>query len=254
MNRAKTTQLSVLRSDRITPNMQRITLHGDGLYDFPDDCEGGYIKLLFNLQGSTDLSTLAENEQPIMRTYTIRSFHQKNQTIDVDFVRHETCDLECGFAGRWAMTANIGDRINISGPGNSSYLNINADWYFMVADMTSLPALSAKLRTLNTRAKGYVVIKIIEQADIQHIAIPSNIQVIWTTDNNSLLSHVTSLPWLEGDVSVWVACEFDIMRAMRNYFRNEKNISKDNIYISSYWKKGISEDGHKIIKRQDAAL
>jgi len=253
MNKPKTTQLSVTKSVRITPNMQRITLQGHGLNNFPSDCEGSYIKLLFDQRGTTDLTTLQPDERPVMRTYTISRFFPSSQTIDVDFVRHETCDLNCGFAGRWAMNVNIGDTINIAGPGNSSLLNTTADWYFMVGDMTSLPALSAKLRTISARAKGYVVIKIIEQSDIQHIAIPSNMQVIWTTDNDSMLSHVTSLPWLDGDVSVWVACEFDMMRAMRNFFRNEKEVAKDNIYISSYWKKGVSEDGHKIIKRQDAA-
>ncbi len=254
MNRPETTPLSVVRSARISPNMQRITLHGEGLNNFPAECEGSYIKLLFSQRGSTDLSTLTSSERPVMRTYTISRFDRSAQTINVDFVRHETCDLQCGFAGRWAVNAKAGDTINVAGPGNSSYLNTDADWYFMVADMTSLPALSAKLRTLDARSKGYAVIKIIEQADIQHIAIPSNMQVIWTTDDNSLLSHVTSLPWLDGDISVWVACEFDMMRAMRNYFRSDKNVPKDNIYISSYWKKGVSEDGHKIIKREDATL
>jgi NADPH-dependent ferric siderophore reductase len=42
------------------------------------------------------------------------------------------------------------------------------------------------------------------------------------------------------------------MRALRQYFRNEKEVDRENIYISSYWKKGVSEDGHKVIKREDA--
>ncbi len=46
--------------------------------------------------------------------------------------------------------------------------------------------------------------------------------------------------------------EFDSMRALRQYFRNEKEVDRENIYISSYWKQGVSEDGHKVIKREDA--
>jgi NADPH-dependent ferric siderophore reductase len=42
------------------------------------------------------------------------------------------------------------------------------------------------------------------------------------------------------------------MRALRQYFRNEKQVKRENIYISSYWKLGVSEDGHKTIKQQDA--
>jgi len=39
---------------------------------------------------------------------------------------------------------------------------------------------------------------------------------------------------------------------LRHYFRNEKQVDKDNLYISSYWKEGTTEDGHKIIKQKDA--
>ena len=60
------------------------------------------------------------------------------------------------------------------------------------------------------------------------------------------------LPWFSGVVSVWGACEFDDMRALRGYFRNEKEVQKDKIYISSYWKSDGPEDGHKVIKREDA--
>ncbi len=49
---------------------------------------------------------------------------------------------------------------------------------------------------------------------------------------------------------MWCACEFDDMRALRDYFRNQRNVEHDRIYISSYWKNGVSEDGHKVLKRQ----
>jgi NADPH-dependent ferric siderophore reductase len=42
------------------------------------------------------------------------------------------------------------------------------------------------------------------------------------------------------------------MKALRDFFKKEKNISKENLYISSYWKLGINEDEHKIEKRNDA--
>ncbi|NVJ56308.1 MAG: siderophore-interacting protein, partial [Vibrionaceae bacterium] len=38
----------------------------------------------------------------------------------------------------------------------------------------------------------------------------------------------------------------------RQYLRNDKQVKRENIYISSYWKQGVSEDGHKVIKQQDA--
>ncbi len=245
--------LTVISTQQITPNMQRVTLQGEGLAKFPENCEGSYIKLIFNAEGGTDIdfANMGEGQRPSMRTYTIRSISHQNQTIEVDFVRHITHDLQCGFAGRWAMNAQVGDQIFIAGPGAIQDMKTDVDWFFMAADMTALPALSAKARLLPADAKGYAVIKVIEQADAQEIEVPENLKVIWVTEE-SLEEKVREMPWLDGEVSVWVACEFDSMRALRAYFRNEKEVDRENIYISSYWKEGVSEDGHKSLKQQDA--
>lgn len=244
---------TVTKTETISANMQRITLQADGFADFPEHCEGSYFKFLFDAQGSTDLSQLAEGENPVMRTYTIAKFSKEESTIDVDLVRHEVTDLCCGFTARWAMNCVVGDNIYIRGPGTLLDIKSDTDWFFTVADMTALPGLSAKIRLLPSDAKGYAVIKVIEADDIRAIEAPENIEIIWLLEDESLPDKVKSLPWLSGSVSVWVACEFDAMRALRGYFRNEKEVPKDNIYISSYWKLGVTEDGHKVIKRADAA-
>ncbi|AYO06944.1 siderophore-interacting protein [Vibrio parahaemolyticus] len=244
--------LVVTDTETITPNMQRITLQGEALSHFPRDCEGSYIKLLFNDMGGADLSILSEDDRPIMRTYTIRRFHLETSSIEVDFVRHVTQDLQCGFAARWAMAAQKGDTISIVGPGSISNLNTEADWFFMAADMTALPALSAKIRTLPEEAKGYAVISVMSPADIQPLHAPADMALIWLTEGQALADSVRELEWLDGNASIWCACEFDSMRALRQYFRNEKEVDRENIYISSYWKQGVSEDGHKVIKREDA--
>ncbi|ELA6769145.1 siderophore-interacting protein, partial [Vibrio parahaemolyticus] len=232
--------LVVTDTKTITPNMQRITLQGEALSHFPRDCEGSYIKLLFNDMGGPDLSILSEDDRPIMRTYTIRRFHPETSSIEVDFVRHVTQDLQCGFAARWAMAAQKGDTINIVGPGSISNLNTEADWFFMAADMTALPALSAKIRTLPEEAKGYAVISVMSPADIQPLHAPADMALIWLTEGQALADSVRELEWLDGNASIWCACEFDSMRALRQYFRNEKEVDRENIYISSYWKQGVS--------------
>lgn len=252
MNKPSPMLLTVLNTYKVTANMQRITLQGDALAQFPKDCAGNYIKLLFNLVGGTDLTTLHDNEKPVMRTYTIRNFSSIDHTIEIDFVRHITEDLQCGFAARWALNAQIGDTISIVGPGTIKDIKTDVDWFLMVADMTALPALSAKIKGLPFNAKGYAVIKVIEKNDIQSLEAPSNIEIIWLTENESLNDVVNSLSWLPGTTSIWSACEFDAMRQLRSYYKNEKQVDHENIYISSYWKKGVSEDGHKVIKKQDA--
>lgn len=244
--------LTVNSSTQISANMQRIQLSGDELERYPTHCAGGYIKLLFNHNGGTDLTGYSPENRPLMRTYTIRSFDSAALTMDVDFVRHECNDDKSGFAAKWAMNAKPGDTIHVGGPGTIKSHNLEADWFMMVADMTALPALSAKVKELPSDAKGYAVIKVIEEADIVEIEAPEGLDVHWITGNDSLSDKVKSLTWLEGEVSVWSASEFDDMRALRQYFRNDKNVDRDNIYISSYWKQGVTEDGHKVIKQEDA--
>jgi NADPH-dependent ferric siderophore reductase len=152
------------------------------------------------------------------------------------------------------MSAEVGDMISVTGPGLIQGLNLESDWFFLVADMTSLPALSAKLRTLPETAVGHAVVQINSAEDKQTLDGPQGIKVTWLiedTTSESLSQTVRNTEWLEGQVSVWTACEFESMRELRQYFRSEKEVPKENIYISSYWKRGVTEDGHKVLKRQD---
>ncbi|MDN6276673.1 siderophore-interacting protein [Psychrobacter sp.] len=238
----------------ITPNMRRITLGGEGMHDFPVDQESAYIKLIFPQE---------EGRKPNMRTYTI--IQQRDDEIDVDFVLHGS-DPEGeqgqkshkGLASHWAKTTEIGDSILVGGPGAKKIINNEADWFLLVADMTALPAVTVNLAQLPDDAEGYAVIEVISEADIQPLEKPKNIDIHWivnpvVTDSHSpLLERVKMLTWLAGAVSVWAACEFNSMRALRHYFKQEKEVAKTHLYISSYWKLDNSENEHKVIKRQDA--
>ncbi|ARP40058.1 siderophore-interacting protein [Vibrio syngnathi] len=255
MSKPSPITLTVTQTSTITPNMQRITLSGEGLSKYPTECAGGYIKLLFSPLGTADLSQLNDGQRPTMRTYTIRQYNPVENWIEVDFVRHITTDLQCGFAARWAMNAKVGDTVSVAGPGLIQGLNLESDWFFLVADMTSLPALSAKVKSLPEHAVGHAVIQINSAADKQTLEAPQGIKVIWLIEDETeetLSQTVRNLEWLDGQVSIWTACEFESMRELRQYFRNEKQVAKENIYISSYWKRGVTEDGHKVLKQQDA--
>ena len=89
----------------------------------------------------------------------------------------------------------------------------------------------------------------ISEKDIQQLQRPKGIEIHWITET-SMADEVLTLTWLEGEVMVWCACEFNVMRELRQYFRNDKEVQRDNLYISSYWKQGASEDSHKAIKRK----
>lgn len=242
-------QLSVSQSQRISPNMQRITLHGKDLEEFPTGYEGGYVKLVFPTAGTA---------KAVMRTYTIRKFTPQNLSLDIDLVLHGELDKNAGPASTWALQTKPGDSMQMFGPGKVKTATLKADWFLFAGDMTALPAISCQLEQLPENSKGYAVIEINSEHDQQPLQKPNGISILWVinshpdTENTVLSDAVKTLPWLAGKPSIWTACEFSNMRLLRTYFKKDKQVSRDQIYISSYWKIGQSEDKHKVIKKQDA--
>ena len=249
-------QLTVQQCLNVSANMRRVILTGAALHDFPRNSEGGYIKLLFTHAGTAltgdNQHELEPGSRPVMRTYTVRYFDAEKQRLSVDFVMHEHNGVQ-GIASHWAANAQEGDQIMIAGPGPVKHLNQSADWFFLAGDMTALPALSCNLERLPLDAKGYAVIEITEEADQQILVKPEGIHIEWVIKaEQKLPKAVESLTWLEGTAAVWAACEFSMMRQLRQYFKNERKVERENLYISSYWKAGRSEEEHKVDKRKDA--
>jgi NADPH-dependent ferric siderophore reductase len=254
-------QLVVSHSQRISPNMQRITLQGQDLAEFKTDDEGSYIKLVFPVEDESSLrssSAVDSDARVIMRTYTIRKFNPVDLTLDIDFVLHGEFGKNSGPASTWAAQTKPGDSMLMFGPGKVKAATLEVDWFLFAGDMTALPAISCQLEQLPAHATGYAVIEINSKQDQQSLKKPEGIDILWVinphpdTENTVLSDAVKALPWLTGIPSIWAACEFSNMRLLRAYFKKDKQVSRDQLYISSYWKSGQSEDKHKIIKKQDS--
>lgn len=247
--RAKRTA-RVIRKETLSPHFIRIVLGGPGLSDFPEGYEGGYIKLV--------LPPLPNSEKPRVRSYTIRHFAPQTHELSLDFACHPGDDNQ-GPASQWAATVEVGDEITIDGPGAVKPLDAEADWVLIAGDMTALPAISVNLEALPNTAKGYAVVEVLSEADKLAIDVPPNVELHWvinsqpTSPNTCLADAVKELPWLEGKPSVWLASEFDTMRNLRSYFKLGRQVDRDNLYVSSYWKMGETDEGNKAAKKRDAA-
>lgn len=233
----------------ITPNMRRIVFGGPELADFPAGKEGGYIKLIF-----PDLPR-ANPKRPVMRTYSIRAHDKAAGQIVVDFALHNDTG---GIAIEWALQAKPGDEMLISGPGTIKMVPPDADWYLIAADMTGLPAALCNLERLPDGAKGHVVFEIASEADQLDLALPQGMDLQWVVNphpdrsKTQLFDAIKAAEWHGGVPFVWSACEFDTMRSLRSYYRTERAVLKQNLYLSSYWCAGRTEDQHKIDKNKDA--
>lgn len=247
MARPEPRTLEVLSRAQITRNMVRIALGGPGLAGFPSDTQGGYVKLRLSQGGG--------GEKPVVRTYTIRHHHA--DALDIDFVVHGLDHAEPGPAVSWALSANPGDTIMVGGPGPAKPLPKGMDRYLVAGDMTALPAISVNLEALPHDARGAAVIEIQHEDDRQDIAAPEGFAIHWLinphpgSDPELLLGRLRELGWETGDTYAWVAAEFSAMRTLRDYFRGERGLGSDRLYVSSYWKQGEDEDRHRVTKRAD---
>lgn len=247
-------QVQVQSSQRLTPTMQRLILTGEDLHKFPDTPAGSYIKLLFNQYGEPFTQSPTAEDTVLMRTYTVRDADAGAGTLTVDFMLHGE-GVESGPASHWAVTAQPGDTIYFGGPGSSKGLAEERDWVLLMGDMTALPAISAQLAALPADTKGYAVISIEHQDDKQVLTHPEGIGIIWVenTGTDTLAGSLNKLEWLAGTPAIWAACEFSSMRAIRSTLDEQFNVPRSQVYVTSYWRKGRSEDQHKIDKREDLA-
>lgn len=240
----------VLARTQITPNMLRITLGGEGLSGFPANTTGGYIKLRLPPENG--------KTKPIIRTYTIRAQDETAGTIDVDFVLHRDVFGCCGPATDWAAQAQVGDMVEIAGPGPAKPLVEGFETYVVAGDMSALPAISINLEALPDDATGYAVIEIQEESDKQNIPCPKGVELEWLinpkpgSQPDLLTDRLRARDWAKTSVYAWVASEFGTMRSLRDFFREEKGLGSGQLYISSYWKAGSTEEVHKLAKREDA--
>ena len=207
--------LRVKRTALLSPTLKRITLSGPALNGFPTDSDGAHIKLMFPQAHQVDpvLPTLGpqgpiwppDSERPIVRTYSVSQYHADAGELAVDFVLHG----DNGPGSRWAKRAKPGDAIGVAGPGGPDRVQLQADWFLLVADASALGALAAALRTLPDGARGYALIEVAQADEMFALATPPQLSLEWLLRGSQpagastlLLDKVKSLPWLAGTPSV----------------------------------------------------
>ena len=228
--------LTVAGSERVSPSMHQITLGGEALRNFPKGQDGGYFKLI--------LEPGTEGKKALMRTYTIR--RQRETEIDILFALHG--GHADGPATGWALGAQIGDPMTIRGPGPAK----------PSGDRAAIPAITANLEAMDRNAEGVAVLEVQHKEDAVAIDAPEGIELKWIINNEPglhpslLVDELRNVDLPNCEIAGWGACEFESMKLVRAFFREELGLSPRNLYTSSYWKLGLTETQHKAVKREDA--
>lgn len=250
--------LTVKRARHITPHMIRVTFGGAELDGLPQGREGANCKLLLPeaREDRTNFVTrLAEGPAPVRRTYTVRHYRPAEQEMDIDFVDHG----DSGPASAWARAAKPGAFLGFSGPGPVKVDHFDADFYMLGADMSALPMAAAVLEAMPRDAQGVAFFEITTPQDKQPIDAPDGVAIHWLLhpeahlSSNAVLKHIKSMKWPNGRVQICLAGEHGAIATLRKYLLTERGLDRTDCYISGYWKIGLVEDEHQILKRAEPA-
>ena len=247
--------LTVLRREQLSAHMVRIVAGGPGFADYiNNDFVDRYVKIVFPQPGvdypePLDLwairETLPREQWPYTRTYTVRWVDTAAGELAIDFVVHG----DEGLAGPWAAKAEPGDSLIFTGPGGAYNPDPAADWYLLAGDEAALPAMAAVIESLPGHARGLAFIEVGSDADIQELAAPAGLELVWLQrggvaagESDQLVEAVRNAAWPEGRVNVFAHGERGYMKGLRDVLFRERGLDRSQVSLSGYWAKGRVED------------
>ncbi|MFG3173394.1 siderophore-interacting protein [Streptomyces sp. NPDC048200] len=260
-NRSRLHRGRVLRVEWVTPHMARVVLGGEGLKEFTaGQYTDHYVKLIFPLEEVRypepfDISAIRrdfpQDQWPKTRTYTVRQWDPDAVELSVDFVYHG----ESGLAGPWAAKVKPGEEIYFIGPGGGYAPRAEADWHLFVGDESVLPAIGASLEALPSGAVAKAFIEVSGPEEEQEIRTSADADIVWLHRGerqigDALQEAVSALDFPAGTVDAFVHGEAHFVKAVRRHLRVERGLTRDQLSISGYWRRGADEEGWQSSKSE----
>lgn len=253
--------LEVVSATWIAPHLVRVRARGADLTPFRESPHTDrYVKITFvkpelGLEPPYDLAalreTLAPEDLPVTRTYTVRAV--EGDELAIDFVVHG----DEGLAGPWAARAQPGDRMVVSSPGGAYSPDPAASWHLFAGDESALPAIAAALEALGSDAVGVALLEVACSADELPLVAPSGVEVVWlhrgeaAAGTSGVLAEAVAA-WVvpEGRGQVFAHGEREAMKALRDVFFRVWGLERAQVSLSGYWAYGRTEDRFQAEKRE----
>jgi NADPH-dependent ferric siderophore reductase len=239
-------RINVLAVHKLSPRMRRVTFGGPDLATFAWSGPAAHIKIIFPEPGlglGLDTVAVPEPDGPrpaTTRTYTPRAFDAKALTLDVDFVLHGH-----GPASEWAAQARIGQQLVMMGPGPGYALDTETPWYVLIGDDAALPAIETILDALPPQMDITVLLEVAETDEARTIAGPANADVRWLARGDdpqaagtALLEELATFAWPAGEGRVYVGCESNAMRRIRQVVLEGSKLDRSRVISRGYWRVG----------------
>lgn len=251
---------TVVRTEQLTSRMVRVVLGGEGLAGFtPTEFTDQYVNALFLPAGAPydvpfDLEAARAGDAdhaPKGRRETIRRWDPDTREVTIDLVTHG----DEGHAGRFALSARPGDRLQMTGPNGGYAPSSDADWHLLVGDESTLPAIGAALDAMSEGAVVRVV-AVVDDGDHEiGLTSPAEVETVWVHrhehegDAHALLHAVETLQFPAGTPQVFVHGEAGEVRSIRKHLLGERGIPREGQSISPYWRRAHTDEQWRKIKR-----
>jgi len=257
--------LDVVGTKRVSPNVVRVTLGGEGMdhftpmgYDqwfrlFLSRPDQDVLRLPTRSSGLWYVQYLAtpRAKRPYVRNYTVRAVRADLRELDVDFVVHG----DEGPASRFALTAEPGERVGLLDQGVGYNPRVEHDWTLVVADETGLPAVAGICESLPDDARGLAVVEIPDAGDVQDFRVPDGVELRWVVrgddaaaggadaDHHALpgrlaLDTVLGADLPAGPVYAYAVGESSLATGVRRHLVNDRGVPKANVDFVGYWRHG----------------
>lgn len=240
-------ELRLVSAADVTPLLRRLTFAGADLARFAS-ADDLHVRLYLPPPGlavpewprlGADGRTLwpPDERRPALRYYTIRRVDPERGLVEIDFVRH----VDGGPGAEFAETARPGAVVGMAGPVGRTIGP--AAFHVLAGDETALPAIARVLEGLDSAARGRVLVEVAGPQEEIPLAAPPGVTVRWLHRNGApagapdrLLPAVRDGVWPEdGDVFVWIGCEFALAKTLRRYVERERGLPKSRHLIVGYW-------------------
>jgi NADPH-dependent ferric siderophore reductase len=239
----------VISTERVTANMIRLVLGGEGLEGFAaGEFTDHYVKLQVPPPGAgyaapfdvEDIKArLPQDQWPRTRSYTVRAWDPERLELTVDVVVHG----DKGVAGPWAAAAGPGDKLQLQGPGGAYAPDPDAAWHLMVGDPSVIPAISASLARIPAGIPVHVLIEVDGPEDEQPLATPGALHLQWVHGGpGAVVPVVEAYDFPAGPVSAFVHGEASTVRAVRRHLLVDRRLPREALSVSGYWKQTRTDE------------
>lgn len=228
-----------------TANMLRLTLRCEDQLPAP---QGGYVCsfLLSHFDSLADAQQAFPRgltDDAVSRAYTYRRINTQDNTIDVDIFMHgEEGESP---ANTWAKSLKPGHFVRTIGERPERFEHVHAGKALICADETSLPAIAGLLGFWGNPEPPIVVVEVGHQAEFAYLddcEKPTGTEVIFRVRNHT--AEVTQgeainayLEQYKPPVEVaWGALGSKGARHVRNFIREQYQLTSKQVRVSAYWK------------------